>query len=150
MFEHARFGDPFAARVNLVNAANGWRSILRKAKAFRPFKVGENLADFKRVLWPASHGCLVERAKPRRFAPLTCFTSAGPMGWDAFYGAYPKSRGYLRVSAVGFDKAHDHAIVYMAHACGGLCGQAGYHFLERTADGWKGACLDVSTCMVVS
>jgi hypothetical protein len=78
------------------------------------------------------------------------FIPAGPMGWDVFYATYPKSRGYLQVSAVGFDKAHEHAIVYMAHSCGGLCGQGGYRFLERTAGGWTEARLNVADCGWVS
>jgi|SRR5579872_33371 len=76
--------------------------------------------------------------------------TAGPIGWEAFYAAYPKSRGFLRLSAVGFDQAHEHAFVYMADACGGLCGEGAFHFLLRTADAWKEVRLNVDTCWWVS
>lgn len=61
------------------------------------------------------------------------FTSAGPSGWGEFHNACPNTKGYLQLSAVGFDKARDHAIVYMAHWCGGLCGEAAYHFVSAQA-----------------
>jgi len=77
------------------------------------------------------------------------FIRAGPM-WEGFHAAYPQAKGYLSVSAVGFDKAHRHALVYMAHSCGMLCGQGGYHFLERAPDGWREVRLKANTCMWVS
>ena len=77
------------------------------------------------------------------------FTAAGP-GWDAFHAAYPKSRGFIRLSAVGFDRPHQHAIVHMAHSCGGLCGESAYHFLQRTTHGWDEVRLKVNPCLVVS
>jgi hypothetical protein len=85
-----------------------------------------------------------------REAIQSFFAVAGPSGWDAFYAAYPNSRGFLRLSAVGFDKAHEHAIVQMGHSCGGLCGETGYHFLQRTTNGWHEVHLQVNACFVVS
>jgi hypothetical protein len=78
------------------------------------------------------------------------FTAAGPMGWDGFHATYPNAHGYLELSAVGFDKTHEHAIVYLAHSCGRLCGEGSYHFLERKADAWTEVRLNVSSCMWVS
>jgi len=76
------------------------------------------------------------------------FSSPQSGHWDAFHAAYPKARGFIQLSAVGFDKARERAIVYIAHSCGGLCGQGGYAFLQKTPDGWRGARLkDVNTCM---
>ena len=78
------------------------------------------------------------------------FTASGIDGWKTFFATYPKARGFLQVSAVGFDKTHTHALVYMAHTCGGLCGEGGYHFLERADFGWGEVRLDVKACMWAS
>jgi hypothetical protein len=53
------------------------------------------------------------------------FKGLGLFGWETFHAAYPDAKGFLWVSAVGFDEGHDHAIVYVAHLCGGLCGEGG-------------------------
>ena len=78
------------------------------------------------------------------------FNAAGIYGWDAFHTTYPDAHGFLLVSAVGFDDKHEHAIVYMSHSCGGLCGEGRYHFLQRTPDGWKEANPRINGCFVVS
>lgn len=78
------------------------------------------------------------------------FAAAGPAGWEAFNAAYPKSKGFIRLSAVGFDATRQHAIVHLAHSCGGLCGEAAYHFLKRRTFGWDEVRLKVNACFVVS
>ena len=78
------------------------------------------------------------------------FIVAGVMGWPAFHAAYPNAHGFLELSAVGFDKTRERAVVYMAHSCGGLCGEGGYHFLERQADGWTAVRPNVNVCMWAS
>lgn len=74
------------------------------------------------------------------------------LGWDGFYRQYPDSGGgYIMVSAVGFDAPKQRAIVYMAHACGGLCGAGTYHFLEKTAGVWRRARpTGIANCMWAS
>ncbi|MGH9410358.1 MAG: hypothetical protein ACRD1V_12995 [Vicinamibacterales bacterium] len=78
------------------------------------------------------------------------FTTAGNRGWYAFHATYPRAKGYLRLSAVGFDKAHEHALVYMDHSCGAECAGGQYHFLERAANGWREVPLNVSLCEWIS
>jgi hypothetical protein len=78
------------------------------------------------------------------------FDSGGIYEWGAFHATYPDARGFLELSAVGFDEKHSHAIVRMSHSCGGLCGESSYHFLQRTPDGWKGANPRINSCTVVS
>lgn len=79
------------------------------------------------------------------------FTSShGIRAWEAFHAAYPSAKGYLMLSAVGFDKTHEHAIVYMADGCGSLCGKGEYYFLERTNNRWRALPLDVKNCSWVS
>lgn len=65
------------------------------------------------------------------------FASPGSGGWTAFNAAHPDAKGYLQVSAVGFDKSHERAMVYTGHSCGGLCGEGTFHYLERTDGGWR-------------
>jgi len=67
-------------------------------------------------------------------------------GWTDFSARYPNARGFLSVSAVGFDKAHQVAIVYMAHSCGLLCGGGGYEFFWHEPGQWTNVRLRANTC----
>lgn len=60
-------------------------------------------------------------------------------GWQGFRRRFPDSGGYLQFSVVSFDAARQHAMVYMAHHCGGLCGGGVHHLLERDGDKWRAA-----------
>jgi hypothetical protein len=71
-------------------------------------------------------------------------------GWENFNAAYPGATGYIQLSAVGFDRDKTRAIVYVAHHCGGLCGQGTYHFLERRHGAWHQVSLKVRSCMWIS
>ena len=68
--------------------------------------------------------------------------------WDAYYDRYPKSGGYIFMSAVGFNKNKTLAIVYTGSICGGLCGRALFHLLEKVRDHWKE--VPAATCVTVS
>lgn len=57
--------------------------------------------------------------------------------WDTFYARYPKSGGYIVMSAVGFDKDRTLAVVYTGSSCGGLCGRWGLHLLRKLEGKWK-------------
>jgi hypothetical protein len=71
--------------------------------------------------------------------------------WSGFYKQYPDSGGYIAVSAVGFDPRRTRAMIYVAHACGGLCGSGTHHLLEKVNNAWREATLPgLSTCMWVS
>jgi hypothetical protein len=67
------------------------------------------------------------------------FGKQGPAGWKAFYADYPDSKGFIWVSAVGFNKDKTLALVLMSHSCGGLCGGGTYHFLEKKDGKWTRA-----------
>ncbi len=45
--------------------------------------------------------------------------------------------GILSLSAVGFNRTRDRAIVYMGHHCGGLCGGGTHYFLEKIDGKWN-------------
>jgi hypothetical protein len=42
----------------------------------------------------------------------------------------------FEVSAVGFNKDHNLALVYIAHHCGGLCGGGTYHLMAKKDGKW--------------
>jgi hypothetical protein len=42
----------------------------------------------------------------------------------------------FEVSAVGFNKDHNLALVYIAHHCGGLCGGGTYHLMAKKNGKW--------------
>jgi len=57
-------------------------------------------------------------------------------GWQSFYERYPGAAGQIRLSRVGLDEQGTHALVYVNHSCGGLCGDGGMVLLERRGDRW--------------
>lgn len=60
-------------------------------------------------------------------------------GWTGFYRRYPDSGGFVQLSAVGFDRRKQRALVYIAHHCGSLCGGGSHHFLEKVQGVWRKA-----------
>jgi hypothetical protein len=68
--------------------------------------------------------------------------------WDQHYDRYPRSGGYIFMSAVGFNKDRTLAIVYTGSFCGGLCGREQFHLLEKIHDHWKE--VPAVGCMTVS
>ena len=79
---------------------------------------------------------------------LALFRGHGLDSWDDYYNRFPQSGGYVFMSAVGFNKKKTQAIVYTGSICGGLCGRAQLHLLEKVRGQWK----EVSgvTCVTVS
>jgi hypothetical protein len=71
-----------------------------------------------------------------KFALWQFFHGPGPAGWEAFHANYPDAVGFIELSPVGFDRDRLHALVYMSHHCGGLCGEGNYHFVERQEGRW--------------
>ena len=77
-------------------------------------------------------------------------STLGKGNWENFYAYYPDSKGFLELSAVGFNEDKTIAVVYLGHGCGLLCGGGGFHVLQKK-DGkwipfeWKG-----SSCAWVS
>jgi hypothetical protein len=76
------------------------------------------------------------------------FKGHGLDGWDAYYDHYPRSGGYVFMSAVGFNKNKTLAIVYTGSICGGLCGRAQFHLVEKLQGHWKE--VPAVTCVTVS
>ena len=55
---------------------------------------------------------------------------------DWFEGRYPGATGYFYLSQIGFNQAHDQALVYVRYWCEGLCGMADIVFLVKEEDKW--------------
>jgi hypothetical protein len=73
------------------------------------------------------------------------------LGWSGFYKRYPDSDGFFVLSAVGFDRPKTRAMVYLAHACGALCGGGTHHLLEKRDGRWREADVPgLTTCSWVS
>jgi len=68
----------------------------------------------------------------------------------AFYARYPRSQGYIHVSAVGFNSDKTKAMVYLGHWCGSLCGGGTYHLLEKIEGKWRKANIKAVSCVWAS
>lgn len=80
-------------------------------------------------------------SKPYQLVPSTAiqqyFKEQGPLGWSKYYKEHPESGGFITLSAVGFNKAKNLAIVHAGSSCGGLCGSWRFHLLEKIEGKWK-------------
>jgi hypothetical protein len=77
--------------------------------------------------------------------------TSGPLfadGWKKFYQRFPKSRGILEMSAVGFNKDRTRAIVYFGNSCGMLCGGWSFELLKKVDGKWQS--VPGITCNTVS
>jgi len=63
-------------------------------------------------------------------------SALGDGQWDKFHERYPNSRGWIELSAVGFNPDKTVAVVYMGHYCGPLCGGGGFYVLEKKDGKW--------------
>ncbi len=57
-------------------------------------------------------------------------------GWARFYKKYPKARGIVTFSRVGFNQERTQALVSVSYSCGGLCGQGNFIFLQMKEGKW--------------
>jgi hypothetical protein len=108
----------------------------------KPAPSNETIADFK------SHGLKRRSLKPSLDSKIT-YTLApraeiegyfdrkvGGDGWERFAEQHPKAPGFVDVSAVGYNRARNHALVYLGHHCGWLCGTGNLCFLAKENGRW--------------
>ena len=57
--------------------------------------------------------------------------------WDKFNQKYPGAHVYTFFSKVGFNTKGNQALVYMAHSCGGSCGQGNLYCVVFVDNRWK-------------
>jgi len=58
-------------------------------------------------------------------------------GWEDIPRKYPNVMAYAVLSPLGFNKAHDHALVYVAYSCGGLCRRGHLVLFEKKDGRWQ-------------
>jgi hypothetical protein len=57
--------------------------------------------------------------------------------WTGFNAKYPDTHVYTFFSKVGFNDDMSQALVYMAHSCGGECGNGNLYLLARRGSRWE-------------
>lgn len=67
---------------------------------------------------------------------LKMFRGGDSGNWKYFYKKYPNSSGYITLSAVGFNRAGDEAMLDASKSCGWLCGEGWSILLRKGPDGW--------------
>jgi len=61
---------------------------------------------------------------------------SGDAWWNGFYASFPHSGGYVQVTAPAFSPDRAHAVIYLSHSCGGLCGSGWLFFLVNRGGRW--------------
>lgn len=102
-----------------------------------------------------AHGCVTQQAANKFKDAIADFQRVNNQQWvlqprfdigkhyelvslDSITMHPPDVRGtYISLSAVGFDRTKAKAVVYAQSSCGGLCGSARFHFLEKLGGKWK-------------
>jgi hypothetical protein len=64
------------------------------------------------------------------------FFKMGGGWWQEFYKKYPTSAGFWQFSRPGYNSARDEAVLYVVHACGGLCGTGHLYLLSKQNGHW--------------
>jgi hypothetical protein len=57
--------------------------------------------------------------------------------WNTFFERYPRSNGWIHVSAIGYSSDLSRAVVYVSHQCPGLCGSGDMLILRRDGPAWR-------------
>jgi hypothetical protein len=106
------------------------------SRAFAGFK---RATESPRTLLPGFDLRIPYIVVPRAEIQAIKASETDPMmfGWANFYRRFPDSGGNMYFSPVGFDATKRHAIVFMGHTCGGLCGSEGFYFLQKTDGRWQ-------------
>jgi len=58
-------------------------------------------------------------------------------GWKTFYAQYPGSLGFVEISIPTFSPDSNHALTYLHHGCGSLCGTGYLFYLTRVHGVWR-------------
>jgi|SRR5581483_3489925 len=108
------------------------------------------LADLLRVNhqeWRLESLLQSEKAKFISQAELrSLFRGNVEKGWKKFYKKHPSASGYISFSAVGFNRTHTIAAVYIAMMSCSECGHGSIQFLKVGLNGWEKVAPPFSTC----
>jgi len=126
-----------AKTVFIQNETKGFGMCLRPENEWQE-RVGPAISDYVRS--NAKPSLLQRRIKvevPYQLIIADELSSTNSTaGWEGFFQRYPDSRGWIELSAVGFNVNKTVAVVYMGHHCGPLCGGGGFHVLEKKDGKW--------------
>ena len=129
--------DAHAKTLIIQNETKGYEMCLRPENEWQE-KIGPAISDYVRS--NAKPSLLQRRIKvevPYQLIIADELRSTNSTaGWEAFFQRYPDSRGWIELSAVGFNVNKTVAVVYMGHHCGPLCGRGGFHVLEKKDGKW--------------
>ena len=64
-------------------------------------------------------------------------------GWESYRKEFPTANGYIGLSALGFSRDGQQALVYFQTSSDWLAGFGSYYLLARTETGWKIAAEDL-------
>ena len=137
--------EAHAKSLIIQKETKGYEMCLRPEKEGQE-KIGPAISDYVRL--NAKPSLLQPRIKvgvPYQLIVADELESAlQTTGWEGFHQRYPDSRGWIELSAVGFNANKTVAVVYMGHHCGPLCGGGSFHVLEKkdgkwVALDWKGS-----------
>jgi hypothetical protein len=62
---------------------------------------------------------------------------SGEGWWEEFYRTFPESRGYVQFTAPAYSEDGKHALIYVSHSCGGLCGTGWLIYLSKPNGKWE-------------
>lgn len=68
-------------------------------------------------------------------------------GWDQFAASFPHSYGFIEVSRAVLSDDGSHALIFVVHNCGRLCGTGVFYYLTRTGKSWR---IEVSSQIWIS
>ena len=74
---------------------------------------------------------------PRTGPKRANFMGPSDYFWDAFYKMFPGALGTVSMSAVGYSRSGDRAILFVSHGCHSLCGEGHIVTLRRVAGQWR-------------
>ncbi len=57
-------------------------------------------------------------------------------GWVKFHKKYPKAKGIISFSRIGFNQEHTQALVSVSFGCGFLCGEGNFILLQKANGKW--------------
>ena len=138
------FGGDDAWRLLVMRAETADCSFRDEETAVADFEglAAETLSNYNAVRGlskrlPALPGVKARLAFLRGCEYDSMFESRGSNGWATFSRQFHDSAGYIKLSAIGFNRAGDQAFLYAANRCHGLCGKGWHVLLRKTAHGWE-------------
>lgn len=128
--------DAHTKTLIIQTETKGFEMCLRPDKESEE-KLGPAISDYTRLnAKPLLLQRRIDIETPYQLIMAEQLNTKSNAGWEEFGRRYPDSRGWIELSAVGFNNEKTVAVVYMGHHCGPLCGGGGFHVLKKKAGRW--------------